>query len=997
MRSISWARPHPAFFAHGLIALCCFLLLGIEAQGNSIPYRLYTISDGLSHENIQTLEQTPDGRLWVGTSAGLSFYTGAGFVPVRFIDATSTVNILEIEPLENDDVWVATRQMGIWHVRYQHAVQPFPELADIKASRILARNDSLYIYAQEEVWQISLTDNVLLQRDYRFEPSGIDHSVAGALIPNIVSADIAADGGQWVLDHARGPGRLLSDGSIRFLEDKIREGWYALRFDEAGTAWVSHQQEGLFRFNPETGELEQVLAEAGLRHICITPKMIVVSSYNHGALFWNLMKDGLMMSMSEESGLPTNRVNCIYRDHEGNAWIGTQIGLVQISHLGVMHIMEVQDRPLLSLNAVYNHRDQSVWASSDSEGLFQLHPMRKSVLPAGENRWSDLFKGADGRMHALGGSGWFTYGNDGEWAQREAYAGGYHGDVDRKGNGYFWHADGIYKHRAGKTPSPMFRWPLEEQDFHRQTLTADGELVIWANGQVLKIDTRRSSRQINAYPATLVRNVANYRNTSVNDIVVDHLGRTWVALLSSGLLCVEADTTMQLLPDYHIEKLSLEGDSLLIANAREGLFVFNLPSGGKAKGQRDGKASRDADMPEEHLKKDAAIRYHLTQSDGLMSTTVSGAAFTKQFLWVTHPGGITQIPRRLLSREAPIPQVLLTSINYNGVSRSQYKDVVLKASDTNIGFEFSATTFSHPHQVEYRYRLNGLPESDWVSTKKPSVHFASLPAGSYEFEVQATTSRESYGESISYNFEIPVPYYHRPMFWMTIIVIMMVLSYYLHLYRLRLMLQVERTRTQIAMDLHDDIGSSLTSLSFMSNLAYQRTQEKSPKEEISPILQEIGSMSSELVDNMLDIVWSVDPKQDSVGSVIQRLQAFYQRVNDASDITVNWKVEDGVRKIALPPRSRRNLYLIIKEAINNAIKHSSAERIDIAMTQDLVVLHVVIQDYGKGFDTDAVEKGYGLTTMRDRAKESGATFELRAAVGSATTVYLKWPLRKYAS
>ncbi len=966
----------------------------MEAQGNSIPYRLYTISDGLSHENIQNLEQTPDGRLWVGTSAGLSFYTGAGFVPVRFIDANSTVNVLEIEPLENDDVWVATRQLGIWQVRYHHAVQPFPELADVKASRIIARNDSLYIFAEQEVWQVSLNDYALSQKDYHFMPSEMDHAIAGALVPNIVSADIAVDGGKWVLDSARGPGRLLADGSIEFLDEEIREGWYALRFDEAGTAWVTNQQHGLFRFNPQDGMLEQVLTEAGLRHICITPNMIVLSSYNHGAMFWSLMKDGLMMSMNEKAGLPTNRVNCMYRDHEGNAWIGSQIGLIQISHPGVMHLMEVQNRPLLALNAVYNHQDQSVWASSESEGLFQLFPQRKSVLPAGENRWSDLFEGADGQMHALGGSGWFTYDATGEWHQREVFSGGYHGDVDKDGNGFFWHADGIYVHKPGRQPSAVFRWPLEEQDFHRQTLTKDKEIYLWANGQVLKIDTKYRSQQIDAYPARLVRNVGNYRNTTVNDIVVDHLGRTWVALLSSGLLCVEPDTTMQLLPGYHIEKLSLEGDSLLIANAREGLFVFNLPVGGK----QAGKAKKGKRSPKSgaHLRTDAAIRYHLTQSDGLMSSTVSGAAFTKQFLWVTHPGGISQIPRQLLNREAPIPQVLLTSINYNGISRSPYKDVELKASDTNIGFEFSATTFSHPHQIEYRYRLKGH-QAKWSTTKKPSVHFASLPAGSYEFEVQATTSKETYGQPISYNFEIPVPYYQRPTFWMAILVLVMILSYYLHLYRLRSMLQVERTRTQIAMDLHDDIGSSLTSLSFMSNLALQRTQDQPASEEISPILKEIGSMSSELVDNMLDIVWSVDPKQDAVGSVIQRLQAFYQRVHDASDITINWKVEDSVRKIVLPPRSRRNLYLILKEAINNAIKHSGADRIDVAMTQDLVLLHVVVQDYGNGFDTDLIENGYGLTTMQDRAKESGATFELRAAAGSATTVYLKWPIRKYAS
>ena len=181
----------------------------------------------------------------------------------------------------------------------------------------------------------------------------------------------------------------------------------------------------------------------------------------------------------------------------------------------------------------------------------------------------------------------------------------------------------------------------------------------------------------------------------------------------------------------------------------------------------------------------------------------------------------------------------------------------------------------------------------------------------------------------------------------------------------------------------------------MSNLAWQRTEDDTPREEITPLLKEMGSMSSELVDNMLDIVWSVDPKQDSVGSVISRLQAFYQRVHSASEISVNWKVEEDVRRIALPPRSRRNLYLIMKEAINNAIKHSGASTIDVAMTQDLVMLHVVIQDYGKGFDVDNTRSGYGLSTMSDRAKESGAAFELRSASGTPTTVYVKWPLRKY--
>ena len=150
-----------------------FMLLSVmEANANNMPYRLYTIADGLPHENIQTLEQTPDGRLWVGTSAGLSFYTGSGFMPVRFLTAPSTVNVLEIEPLDNDDVWVATHQLGVWQVRYQHAVQPFPELARVRASRLMAHNDTLHVFGARESWRVDLRHESVTHQPYTISTSG---------------------------------------------------------------------------------------------------------------------------------------------------------------------------------------------------------------------------------------------------------------------------------------------------------------------------------------------------------------------------------------------------------------------------------------------------------------------------------------------------------------------------------------------------------------------------------------------------------------------------------------------------------------------------------------------------------------------------------------------------------------------------------------------------------------------------------------------------------
>ena len=395
-----------------------------------------------------------------------------------------------------------------------------------------------------------------------------------------------------------------------------------------------------------------------------------------------------------------------------------------------------------------------------------------------------------------------------------------------------------------------------------------------------------------------------------------------------------------------------------------------------------------------HLDKEASIRFHLTQADGLLSSIVAGAVFSNKALWINHPGGVTRVPRSLLEREPPVPQVLLTGINYNGIARPPNRPLSLRAIDRNIGFTFEAPSFSRPHRIHYRYRLRGL-NNQWKDTEEPGVQYTNLPAGEYTFEVQASASNLKYGMSALYNFNIPEPYYQRPYFWIIILALSMMLMYALHRYRLRSILRVERTRTRIAMDLHDDIGSSLTSLSFLSNLAWQHTDKQKPKEEIAPLLKEISNMSSELVDNMLDIVWSVDPKHDSVGSVIGRLQAFYQRMSDATEITMNWTVEEGISTIPLSPKSRRNLFLIMKEAINNAVKHSGTPAIDIRFDKEFGILQVEVRDYGKGFDVNQDFSGYGLNTMKKRAKEEGGTLEITSIPHRETVVLLKWPIKTH--
>lgn len=966
--------PHVRFMLSWMSILFCMLCAG-TSYANSIPYHLYTISDGLPHENISTIAQTPDGRLWIGTSAGLSYFTGKSFVNVRFLEARGTVNITEVAPIKNDEVWVSTNHQGLWRVRHQHAIQPMPELAKIKAKRLIEFQDTLHIFDEQKLWKIALDDDSIYET--RFVHTSYEDL-------SIISADITADGVSWILDEKYGPGKLQRDGSVEFLPSAssvIDNGWYALRFDRSGTGWATHESRGLYRFDPATGNMERVLSETGVRHICVTPEMIVVTSYNHGALYWNLKTDSPMPPLNEKAGLPTNRINCIFRDHEGNAWIGTQIGLIHLTHPGARHLIEIDGRPLVNMHTAALHKNGSLWASSHTEGLFQLYPQERAFQPQNETSWSDLFEGQDGRLHALGQSGWFVNDDSGEWKQEQSYAGGIRGVVDEDGVGYFWHQNGIFRHEAQSPATPLYVWPESEWKYSGHTLSSDNFLHVWLNGRLVRIP--KSNRIAHQQDVELIKDIPAYKNIELNAMTVDYLGRTWVALLNNGILCVEPDTVIQLLPGFQVENLSVKGDSLLIANAHEGLFVFNLP--------------KPAPEPDAlHLQADSTIRYNLTQVDGLLSSVASNAVFDDKNLWITHPAGVTLMPRRLLQQEPPVPHVLLTSINYNGIERSAKKPIELEPGDRNIRFAFNATSFSSPHNIQYRYRLQGLNDR-WAETDRSFVQYTGLPAGKYTFEVQASAAkRQQYGNPVAYSFQIPQPYYQHPAFWITILLLLTLLMYVMHRYRIRTIVQVERTRTQIAMDLHDDIGSSLTSLSFMSSLAWQRTEQQTPKEEITPLLQEIGSMSSELVDNMLDIVWSVDPKQDSVGSIVSRLQAFYQRMEEASDVSIEWHLGKNIQDLPLPPRSRRNLYLILKESINNAIKHSGAAKIDLHIEQQLNSLLIVVSDNGHGFDADTVKTGYGLKTMCERAEESGATLQMESEKDVATKITLKWPL-KYAA
>ncbi|HEX6181071.1 MAG TPA: ATP-binding protein [Chitinophagaceae bacterium] len=196
--------------------------------------------------------------------------------------------------------------------------------------------------------------------------------------------------------------------------------------------------------------------------------------------------------------------------------------------------------------------------------------------------------------------------------------------------------------------------------------------------------------------------------------------------------------------------------------------------------------------------------------------------------------------------------------------------------------------------------------------------------------------------------------------------------------------QLQSVRNSIADDLHDDIGSTLSSINIMSELA----KMKSP--EASTLLASIGESTMSMQENMSDIVWAIKSENDSFENVLQRMNRFASEILEAKNIALDFKCDEALSTVKLTMKQRKNLYLFFKEAINNAAKHSDAKKISVNIFQKDHYVEMIIEDDGKGFDTNQTFHGNGMNTLKKRVDELGGYFNIQSQINEGTVLVLKF-------
>lgn len=338
------------------------------------------------------------------------------------------------------------------------------------------------------------------------------------------------------------------------------------------------------------------------------------------------------------------------------------------------------------------------------------------------------------------------------------------------------------------------------------------------------------------------------------------------------------------------------------------------------------------------------------------------------------------------------PPVALTSFSvlneqlYDGFTLNAMEQVKLSHTQNFFSFEFASMDFSDPRKNRFMYMMEGVDE-DWIlSGERNFASYTKIDPGDYLFRVRGTNSDGLWSDQeVSLRVVITPPLWQRWWFRGVMIALGLMLIYAIHIYRIRRVREIERLRTRIASDLHDDVGSALTRISVHS----QQILARKDPDRILQSTEKINELSRDTISTMSDIVWSIDARNDTLADFLGRMQDLTHNMLSERDISVSFTQKGMDNKRPMRVEVRQNLYYIFKEAVHNIARHSGADRVEIVMDNSLSVFSMLISDNGTGFDPDSVRGGNGLKNMEMRAARIGATLEISASVGCVIELKMK--------
>lgn len=379
--------------------------------------------------------------------------------------------------------------------------------------------------------------------------------------------------------------------------------------------------------------------------------------------------------------------------------------------------------------------------------------------------------------------------------------------------------------------------------------------------------------------------------------------------------------------------------------------------------------------------------------DGLINSEFNrngGVIMDNGTMYFAGTNGIDYFKPEDIISDTVRPGIYFSSVIVNGKEVGYNSRHEYRYYQNNFRFYFNANDFHFPQLIYYRYRLNGIID-EWERLQGINyVSFNVLPPGDYRLEVQSSYNNLLWSNSAIYEFNINEAWWQ--VWWFSILIFLTIITllYWLYNYRIQQIRKLVTLRTQISQDLHDEVGATLTSISFLSEVADNQVSEKNSSSKKT--IQKIGEYSREMIGEMNDIVWAINPANDKFKKINDRILNYASPLLSSKGIEFDFYEDAHLNDVSLNMQQRKNLYLVFKEAVNNAAKHADCTTVRVTVKRKNNDIWLSVTDNGKGFTDSAIVQGNGLANLKYRAQEVKASLKIHSRQGKGTTIIFSMPI-----
>ncbi|MCL4786150.1 MAG: hypothetical protein KJ070_05055 [Verrucomicrobia bacterium] len=932
------------------------------ARFDGVRFTVFGLREGLESVAVQTLLEDREGRLWIGTDGGgLSRWVNGHIETVSLPPlgvGGNSINALAED--EQGRVWVGTRAGLV--VCGREGIETIPELAELRKSPISA----LLRGRDGAVWIATVAQGLYEFRNSQMlqeEPSPeMTRILAYCLLEDRHGRLWASIGNGMMLCRESGAWRIYTQA------DGVPFSYINCMVEEAdGTIWTGSVDEGLHvlrgnRFEAVTNGTTQL--SRAIRSLCFD---------REGNLWVGTRTSGLgrvtrpkVLTAGAAQGLTSDFARSVAETPDGTLWVATTGG-------GLFHGQRDTLQPFGSGVIRYYSVVESVLAASDGSlwwgGARALLRWRDGALAGCYTNQSWIHTASVTALCEDGRGGIWIGTSMGslvhfDGSQFREFAGeiarGAVTALAQQADGFLWVgslAGGLKRIQPGSDsvysvtsdlPSRAIRSLHLEQDGTLWIGTVGGGLSRWRAGQVFNFSSRQGLGA-----------------DTVSQIIEDHEANLWLGC-NRGILRVNK---------MHLNELAA------------GRRAFVHP---RAFGLGDG-------LPAEECSSGFYPAGLMLQSGELCFSTVKGLVFINPKTQTA-----SHSPPVLLVEEAVVGGQVLRPESESSASASGPPRLRLQVPPGGrpIEINYTGLSFAAPEKVRFRYRLDPY-DTDWIEAGgRRTAYYAYLPPGGFTFRVTACNADAVWSPESTLALTVQ-PYLWQEGWFVSLSVLAGIIVFAALLrvverrrYHRRLAVietrhAIERERLRISQDMHDHIGGMLTQVSQLSDLGQS---EASTSRVAHSLFERVGAQARAAVQALDEIVWATNPKNDNLPRFADYLSRYADEFFEGSPVRCWQEIPPELPHVPLRADVRHNVFLALKEALNNILKHSRATRVCLRLTLNDLAVRLEVEDDGRGFDASkAHAHGNGLENMKSRLAECGGSTQIASSPGQGARVCFRFP------